>query len=65
MNARQPTAAHSTNVSSATVLLLEIEMPHTTAFEAFEEQLDVKLAELEDRFSSFVTPNSFAGAIGR
>lgn len=65
MNARQPKVAQSEAASSATVLLMELEMPRTLAFEAFEDRFDAELAELEQRFSDFVTRNSFAGSIGR
>ena len=65
MNARQPTTAYSKTTSSAGMLLLELEMPKTMAFQAFEEQLENQLAELETQFSDFVTRNSFSGSIGR
>ena len=65
MNARTPKPAGLETTNAVSTLLLAFEMPQTTAFEAFEDQLDAKLAELETRFSGFVTRNSFAGSIGR
>jgi hypothetical protein len=65
MNSRTPKAANSPAASSAFIALLEIEMPRTTAFEAFEEELATKLVELEERFSDYVTRSSFGGSIGR
>ena len=66
MNTRTPKAASPDVGSSATpMLLLEFEMPKTMAFEAFAEQLNADLAELEERFSDFVTRNSLVGSIGR
>ncbi len=65
MNARTPKAIENEAENSATALLLEVEMPNTTAFEAFEGEFDASLAALEERFSAFVTPDSFAGSIGR
>ncbi len=65
MKARTPKAMESPAPSSATVLLLDVEMPNTTAFAAFEAQFDASLVALEERFRDFVTHNSFAGSIGR
>ena len=65
MNRRTPKAAFPEAASSESVLLLELEMPRTSAFEAFEEQLVARLVKLEERFSDYVTRNSFGGAIGR
>ena len=65
MKARASKAVHLNAASSAAVLLDELELPRTTAFEAFEDRLDAQLAELEARFSDFVTRDSFAGSIGR
>ncbi|HUG68567.1 MAG TPA: hypothetical protein VMM76_12510 [Pirellulaceae bacterium] len=65
MTARQPNTAYSKTTSSAGVLLIELEMPKTMAFQAFEEQLENQLAKLETQFSDFVTRNSFSGSIGR
>ena len=65
MNARNPKTVLLVSATSPTMLLLELEMPRTTAFEAFEEQLNAQLAALETRFGDFVTPKSFAGSIGR
>ena len=65
MNARTPKAAHLVAASSAAVLLVELEMPTTGAFEAFEDRFDAQLAELEARFGDFITRDSFAGSIGR
>ncbi|MDA1055438.1 MAG: hypothetical protein O3C40_33990 [Planctomycetota bacterium] len=65
MNARTPKAAQAQAVGSASMLLLEIEVPRTTAFEAFEDQLDAHLAELEERFRDYVTRNSYARSVGR
>jgi hypothetical protein len=65
MNARQPTTALSETANSAVTLLVEVEIPRNTAFDAFEEQLEAQLAELETRFSDFVTRDSLAGSIGR
>ena len=65
MNSRQTSAAHSMAAAPEKTLLLDLEMPRTTAFEAFEVRLDSQLAALETRFSDFVTPNSFSGSISR
>lgn len=65
MNARTQNASTSASVNSAMMLLLEVEMPNTTAFELFETRFDESLLELEDRFSEFVTRDSLAGSIGR
>ncbi len=65
MNARPPKAAQLEAASTAAVLLVEIEMPRTLAFQAFEERFDVQLGELEARFSDFVTRDSLVGSIGR
>ncbi len=65
MNARPPKAAQLEAASTAAVLLVEIEMPRTLAFQAFEERFNVQLAELEARFSDFVTRDSLVGSIGR
>ncbi len=65
MNARPPKAAQPEAPGSAAVLLIEIEVPRTLAFQAFEERFDVQLAELEARFSDFVTRDSLVGSIGR
>jgi len=65
MNARTLKADRTETTNSAAMVLLEFEIPNTTAFEAFEAQLDATLAELEEQFSGFVTRNSFAGSIGR
>ncbi|MCA9121975.1 MAG: hypothetical protein H6822_26445 [Planctomycetaceae bacterium] len=65
MYARQPKAAPLSKVTTAATLLLEIEMPTTGTFEAFQERFDSQLATLESRFSEFVTRNSLAASIGR
>lgn len=65
MNARQLKAAHIKSITPVATLLLEIEMPNTSSFEAFEDDFDSQLAQLEERFSDFVTRNSFAGSMGR
>jgi hypothetical protein len=64
MNTRPRKTVHSLIPSSNTVLV-DLEMPNTTEFEVFEEQFEARLAELEEQFSTFVTRDSFAGAIGR
>jgi hypothetical protein len=51
--------------SSNAILEIEMEIHETTAFEVFEAWLDSELIDLEERFSGFVTRNSFAGSIGR
>ena len=65
MNSRTPKAAYPQAANSPLTLLLELEMPKTSAFEAFEEQLVARLVKLEERFSDYVTRNSFGGSIGR
>ena len=65
MNSRTSQTIHATAASSPSPLLLELEMPRTSAFEAFEEQLVARLVELEERYSDYVTRNSFGGSIGR
>ncbi len=65
MNFRKPIAAHTKAATLAKTSLLELEMPKTTAFAAFEEQLEAQLAALETQFCDFVTPNSFSHSIGR
>jgi hypothetical protein len=65
MKARASKAGPLDAASSAAVLLEELELPRTTAFEAFEDRLDAQLAELEARFSDFVTRDSLAGSIRR
>ena len=63
MNARTPKATHPLTARSTATLLVEPDMPRSTAFKAFEDQLVARLAELEERFSDFVTRDSFAGSI--
>ena len=65
MSTRTLKAAHPETASSAAMLLLELEMPQTTAFVAFEEWFDAELLGLEGRFRDFVTRDSLAGSIGR
>jgi hypothetical protein len=65
MNVPPPKAAHPKPGNSPATLLFELEMQRTPTYEAFVEQLEAQLAELETRFSDFVTCNSFAGSIGR
>ncbi|MBC8355758.1 MAG: hypothetical protein H8E66_27595 [Planctomycetes bacterium] len=65
MYARTSKPAQTQASGSTAALLLELEMPKTTAFEAFENGLEAELLSLEERFSGFVTRNSLAGAIGR
>ena len=65
MNSRTPIPSNSPAGGSPLVALLEFEMPRTTAFEAFEEELADRLYELEARFSDYVTRSSFGGSIGR
>ncbi len=65
MNARTPKAIETCSENAVAMLLLEVEMPNTTAFETFEAEFDTSLTALEERFSAFVTPDSFAGSIGR
>ena len=43
----------------------EVEVAESTAYEVFESWIDEELLRLEDRFSDFVTRNSFAGSMGR
>ena len=65
MNFRQTTATHSKPATMWKTSLLELEMPKTTAFAAFEEQLKAQLAALEMQFLDFVTPNSLSESLGR
>ena len=65
MNSRTPKAAVLKAASSPLIQLLELEMPRTTAFEAFEEQLVGRLLELEEQFSDYVTRNSLRGSLDR
>lgn len=63
MNARTPKASYPAAARSTATLLIELDMPRSLAFKAFEDELVARLAELEERFSDFVTRDSFAGSI--